>query len=74
MAAYYDVMAAGQAVSGLGEFTLEYGNYKVSITVPMITSSAATGVLQTSSCFDAAHASASSRRRPPEPDLRRYSR
>jgi len=47
MAAYYDVYGwQHKQFLGSGEFTLEYGNYKVSITVPDDHIVAATGVLQ----------------------------
>ena len=47
MAAYYDVYGWQlKQFLGSGEFTLEYGNYKVSITVPDDHVVAATGVLQ----------------------------
>jgi hypothetical protein len=47
MAAYYDVYGwQHKQFLGSGEFTLEYGNYKVSITVPDDHVVAATGVLQ----------------------------
>jgi hypothetical protein len=47
MAAYYDVYGwQNKQFLGSGEFTLEYGNYRVSITVPDDHIVAATGVLQ----------------------------
>jgi hypothetical protein len=47
MAAYYDVYGWQlKQFLGSGEFTLEYGNYRVSITVPDDHVVAATGVLQ----------------------------
>ena len=47
MAAYYDVYGWQlKQFLGSGEFTLEYGNYKVAITVPDDHIVAATGVLQ----------------------------
>ncbi len=47
MAAYYDVYGwQHKQFLGAGEFTLEFGNYRVSITVPDDHIVAATGVLQ----------------------------
>ena len=47
MAAYYDVMGwQHKQFLGSGEFTLEFGNYRVSITAPDDHVVAATGVLQ----------------------------
>src|SRR5215212_8923287 len=49
MAAYYDVTGwQHKQFLGSGEFTLEFGNYRVSITVPDDHIVAATGVLQNS--------------------------
>ena len=49
MAAYYDVYGwQHKQFLGSGEFTLEFGNYQVSITVPDDHIVAATGVLQNS--------------------------
>ena len=46
-AAYYDVMGwQNKQFVGSGEFTLEFGNYEVNITVPADHVVAATGVLQ----------------------------
>ena len=47
MAAYYDVYGwQVKSFLGAGEFTLEYGDYRVSITVPNDHTVAASGVLQ----------------------------
>ncbi len=47
MAAYYDVYGWQlKSFLGAGEFTLEYGDYRVSITVPNDHTVAASGVLQ----------------------------
>ena len=47
MAAYYDVYGwQHKQFLGAGEFTLEFGNYRVSITAPVDHIVAATGVLQ----------------------------
>jgi hypothetical protein len=47
MAAYYDVYGwQHKQFLGAGEFTLEFGNYKVAITAPTDHTVAATGVLQ----------------------------